>query len=128
LSAIIQRFATSRPTLCAVCRRRAVWLGYAPLRGRSLSRAGPVIWLCDENRCHRAARKVYAMPNSELDTFEEAAALEAAAGAGQYLEEIGTTDLAKLTDQEWREFVRRMLRGFEQALRAKILNNEQPPF
>jgi hypothetical protein len=64
------------------------------------------------------------MPSSVLDAFEAAAALEAAAEAGRYLEEVGTTDLARLTDWEWREFLRRMFTGFEQSLRRKILDHE----
>jgi hypothetical protein len=67
------------------------------------------------------------MPAPELDAYEESAALEAGAEAGRYLETCGTTDLAKLRDDEWREFLRRVLTGFEQTLRRKILNGE-PPF
>ncbi len=64
------------------------------------------------------------MPAPHLDAYEEAAALEAGAEAASYLEECGTTDLAKLKDNEWREFLRRVLTGFEQSLRRKILNGE----
>jgi hypothetical protein len=67
------------------------------------------------------------MPQSDLDAFEQGAALEAGAEAARYLEECGTTDLAKLTGEQWREFLRRVLTGFEQTLRRKILNGE-PPF
>ena len=66
------------------------------------------------------------MPAPDLDAYEEAAALEAGAEAAAYLEECGTTDLAKLKDNEWREFLRRVLTGFEQSLRRKILNGEAP--
>jgi hypothetical protein len=116
----ISRFATKEPTVCAVCRRRAMWLGYAP------KHSGPIIWLCDDNGCHRAARKIYAMPNPILDAYEIGAALEAGAEAGKYLEEVGTTDLAKLKGDEWREFLHRLYVGFEQVMRRKILNNEAP--
>ena len=66
------------------------------------------------------------MPAPDLDAFEQAAALEAGATAATYLEECGTTDLAKLHEKEWREFLRRLLTGFEQALRRKILEGESP--
>jgi uncharacterized protein DUF6511 len=46
---------------------------------------------------------------------------------GQYLETVGTTDLALLSDSEWREFLRLMFTGFEEVLRRKILGDE-PPF
>lgn len=66
------------------------------------------------------------MPAPDLDAFEQAAALEAGATAAGYLEECGTTDLAKLKDAEWREFLRRLFIDFEQVLRRKILNGESP--
>jgi Family of unknown function (DUF6511) len=67
------------------------------------------------------------MPKEMLDTYEIGAALEAGAHAGAYLEEIGKTDLTRLSSDEWREFLRRLLASYEHALRRKILNGE-PPF
>ena len=118
---VANRFATKEPTLCAVCRRHTVWIGYHA-GGQS-----PVIWLCDDNNCHATAKRIYAMPQRILDAYEIGAALEAGAVAGGYLEEIGTTDLAALSPEQWREFLRRFVLGFEHALRRKILNDE-PPF
>jgi hypothetical protein len=117
---LVNRFATKKPTLCAVCHRYAVWLGYAPNRQ-------PIVWLCNDNGCHAAARKVYAMPGQILEDYEIGAALEAGDLAGSYLDEIGITDLAKLDAWQWREFLRRIVVGFEQSMRRKILNDE-PPF
>jgi hypothetical protein len=117
---MLSRFATETPTLCAVCRRHAVWLGYVPRNPRRL----PVIWLCDDAGCHAAARKVYAMPTAFLDALELRAALEAGALAGEYLIAVGQTDVTRLDGDQWREFLRRLLAGYEHALRRKILNNE----
>jgi hypothetical protein len=117
----ISRFSTEGPTVCAVCRRHAVWLGYRP------GQRGPVIWLCDDNRCHTAAKKVYAMATGLLDQYELGALLEAGSEAGAYLDEVGNTDLAKLGPDQWREFLRHIVVGFEHALRRKILEGE-PPF
>ena len=86
-----------------------------------------MIWLCDDNGCHAAAKKVYAMPKEMLDAYEIGSALEAGADAGAYLEGIGKTDIATLDAGEWREFLRRLFVGYELALRRKILNDE-PPF
>ena len=122
MSGAVSRFTTKEPTVCAACHRHAVWLGYAHRPHR-----GPVIWLCDHNGCHAAAKRVYAMPSEMLDTYEIGAALEAGAQAGAYLEGIGKTDLTRLSSDEWREFLRRLFVGYELALRRKILNNE-PPF
>jgi hypothetical protein len=114
------RFATRTPTVCAVCRRHAVWLGDRPPRDKRL----PVIWLCDDNYCHAAARRVYVMPGPILDAHELGAALEAGGIAGEYLDTIGQTDFAKLDAEQWREFLRRLLTGYEDILRRKILNDE----
>src|SRR5262249_50694250 len=116
----VQRFATQEPTVCAVCRRRAMWVGYAPLT-KGLTPRHPPMWLCGATECSHAARTVHDMRSDILDAFEIGAALEAGAEAGRYLEECGTTDLAKLDPQQWREFLRRLLTGFEQVLRRKIL-------
>jgi hypothetical protein len=116
----VARFATREPTVCAVCRRHAMWIGYAP------KQRAEVIWLCDDNGCHAAAKRIYKMPNETLDAFEIGAVLEAGTQAGSYLEEIGKTDLAALDAGEWRSFLRRIVVGYERALRRKILNNEAP--
>ena len=116
---LANRFATKEPTLCAVCRRQAVWLGYP--------NKPPIVWLCDDNGCHAAAKKIYVMPESNLEEYELGAALEAGALVGNYLEEIGTTDIAALDAGQWREFLRRFVLGFEHAMRRKILDDE-PPF
>jgi Family of unknown function (DUF6511) len=120
MSTVITRFATKEPTACGVCRRRAVWLGYAP------TRRDAVIWLCDDDRRHAAAKRIYAMPTPTLDAYEIGAMLEAGAQAGRYLDEVGKTDLSSLSAGEWSTFLRRIVTGYEQALRRKILNNEVP--
>jgi hypothetical protein len=122
MSSTVSRFATEEPTACAVCCRHAVWLGYGPPKRER----PPVIWLCDHNDCHAAAQKVYAMPIAVLDAYEIGAALEAGAEAASYLEGIGKTDLARLSRDEWREFLRLFLVGYERAMRRKILNGEAP--
>ena len=67
------------------------------------------------------------MPTSMPNAYEIGSALEAAADAGAFLEEIGKTDLKLLDDGEWREFLRRLYVGFEHVMRRKILG-EEPPF
>jgi hypothetical protein len=116
----LARFATRVPTVCAVCRRHAVWLGYRPPRR---DRA-PTIWLCDDNYCHAAAATVYVMPKDVLNTYELGAALEAGGIAADHLAQLGTTDIAQLDHDEWREFLRQLLTGYEHILRRKILNDE----
>ena len=80
MNSILARFATKEPTLCAVCRRHAVWLGY-PATARPA-------WLCDDNCCHAAAKRIHDMPSLLLDAYEIGSALEAGKLAGAYLDEI----------------------------------------
>jgi hypothetical protein len=120
MSNAVTRFGTRNPTLCAVCHRQAVALGYAP------KPSAPIVWLCDDHGCHGAAKKVYQMPPRILEAYEIGAALEAGALARRYLEEIGNTDLAALDPDQWREFLRRLFVAFEHALRRKIIENEVP--
>lgn len=126
MNGAIMRFATREPTVCAVCRRRAVWVGYAPLTG-TLRPLTPPVWLCGETECSIAARAAYVMAKDEFDQLELNALHEAGADAAGYLEECGTTDLAGLDEVQWHEFLRRVTRGFELGLKTKILNHE-PPF
>jgi hypothetical protein len=114
------RRATPIPTFCAVCRRHAVWLGYAPCKPERQ----PVIWLCGEEYCHAAAARTYTMPGPMLDAYELAAMLEAGTLAAEYLEQLNQTDLAKLNREQWREFLRRLLTSYEHVLRRKILSDE----
>jgi hypothetical protein len=86
-----------------------------------------MIWLCDSNECHAAAKRVYSMADGTLDAYERAAVLEASSAAGAYLEELGQTNLGQLSRDEWLEFLRRIVVGYEHALRRMILANE-PPF
>lgn len=103
-----------QPTLCAVCRRHAQALAYLPK-----SNSQP-LWLCDDNDCHRLAKEVAKMPHDVLDTLERAAALEAGAQAGDYLDSQGCTDLAQLSQQQWEEFLRRIVVGYEKELRRRV--------
>jgi hypothetical protein len=121
MSNVFSRFATKQPTVCAVCRRHAVWLGTTPKPHRM-----PVIWLCDDGICHKAAKGLFKMPSAIFDAYEIGSALEAGTEAGKYLDEIKKTDLATLSGDEWREFLRRIIVGFEQVMRRKILNDEAP--
>jgi Family of unknown function (DUF6511) len=118
---ILTRFATAEPTGCAVCHRHAVALGYAPVQKQ------PMIWLCDSNECHAVAKRVYKMPKRELDAYELGAAREAGNQGGAFLDELGKTDLATLDGEEWSEFLRRIITGFEITMRKRILDGE-PPF
>ena len=52
------------------------------------------------------------MPSTLLDAYEIGWALEAGEAGRRYLDEIDKTDLATLSGDEWREFLRRIIVGF----------------
>jgi hypothetical protein len=85
-----------------------------------------IVWLCNHHQCHALARRFYAMSAEQFDEYELGAMLEAGRSAGGYLDEIGKTDLQLLSREEWREFLFRMLTGYEQVLRRKLINDEPP--
>jgi hypothetical protein len=116
----LSQFATEEPTLCFCCHRRAVGLAYAP------SAKHPFAWLCDHPDCHAAAKGVYRMPEDRLDAFERAASLKAGDDAGAYLDRQRQTDLAKLSAQQWEEFLRLVVVGYSNELRRKLVANEAP--
>lgn len=120
MSYAVQRFATRDPTCCAVCRRHAWAIGYAPRQG------APIIWVCDHTVCQGLLKRVYKMPKDVLDAYEIGSAKEAINEAGPYLDEIGNTDLATLEPQQMSEFLTRFLCAYEAAMRRKILNDEAP--
>ena len=111
---IATRFSTPNPTLCTVCRRRAVALAHLT------KRSGQPLWLCDSPDCHRLAPEVAKMPLDQLDVLERAASEEAFGQACDYLDGLRKTDLAKATTQELAEFQRLYLTGYEKLLRQKI--------
>jgi len=105
--------------LCGVCRRRAVGIGYAPDAEK------PVLWLCDDPECIATAQKSYAMKQENFTRLESLAAGKGGAAGGAYLDQIGKTDLASLTAEEWHEFCRRVVAGYRVAL-ATDLKDEIP--
>jgi hypothetical protein len=116
------RYQGAMPTVCAICRRRAVGIGYTP-QPHAIRRT---IWLCGSDYCIRAAKEFCAVSAQQFDEYELGAILEAGRKAGSYLDEIGKTDLKVLNREEWREFLFRLLTGYEEALRRKLINNEPP--
>jgi hypothetical protein len=68
------------------------------------------------------------MSAEQFDEYELGAMLEAGRSAGGYLDEINKTNLTLLSAEEWREFLFRLLTGYEQALRRNLTSDKPPPF
>ena len=112
----------SWPIVCGVCRRRASGIGFAP----GGYKPPPVLWLCDDPRCHRLGKTAYQMPECKMDEFESRARFAAGQDAGAYLDEIGKTDLETLSEREWLLFIDKVILGFEQSLREQLTKSAAP--
>src|SRR5262245_30308129 len=108
--------------LCAICRRSATGYGYAPGHGS----AAPIAWVCDDADCLRLVRAAYTQLQRDFSRWESLAAQTGGCEAGQYLDEIGVTDLAALTPDQWCEFCRRLIAGYRAGL--KLVVREEAPF
>lgn len=107
--------------LCAACRRPTIGLAVIP-KGR---RNAPLAWVCNDPECIQIARNTYDMKQIEFHRIDELATQDGGNEAGAYLDKIGKTDLAQLSEQEWQEFCRAMVGGYRTALKTK-LQHEAP--
>ncbi|MCW5678437.1 MAG: hypothetical protein KIT65_10885 [Xanthobacteraceae bacterium] len=121
MKSLSERFATPEPACCMVCRRRAVPYGVPSKRN-----VVPIYWLCDDPVCIKVGRKVRDMPAKKLDFYEKKALRLAGEEAGQYLDQLGKTDLSKLDEPEWHQFCEKMLTGYERNMREIIESGEAP--
>jgi hypothetical protein len=112
--------ASHEHIICAVCRGHAGANGF--VRGKSKS----PIWACDDPLCISLLKKVHGMTKETLDAYEIKAALIAGQLAGEWLDEIGKTDIATLTSGEWEQFLGMLLIGFQSCMRRMIENGEAP--
>lgn len=111
------------PEACFICRRRAC--GLAVTKGNHLTRKNyPNGWFCDD--CRHIAAEAYAMADREFDVFEQHAMQAAGEKAGGYLDSIGKTDLATLSEAEWSVFLITMIRAFGDAIRAEVESGKAP--
>jgi hypothetical protein len=83
---------------CAVCRRAS--------GGFTIQEPGRVAQFCSHN-CMR----VYAMLGPDLAQDETKAAVVGGNAGGEYLDRIGKTDLAALTEVEWQTFCGKIFHG-----------------
>lgn len=105
--------------VCFICRKRSWGVGVGDLK----TKTG---WTCRD--CHPdLAWSALRMTDERFDVYETKALKEAGAQGGGYLDSIGVTDMAKLTPEEWETFLRTIIDGFGDNLRA-ILYGNQPPF
>lgn len=120
MKSLAERFGTPDPACCMVCRRHAYAIGTT--KGNKL----PIYWLCDDPACLKFGKTVLNMAAKKLDMYEQKALRLAGEEAGEYLDQIGKSDLAKLTEPEWHNFCEKMLTGYERNMRDIIASGEAP--
>jgi hypothetical protein len=98
---------------CDVCRRAGGAV--------TINSHGKLAMLCS-NECAKA----YIMRGDHLKPDEAKAALKGGEAAGAYLDSIGKTDLAKMTEGEWRTFCGELFRGACEELRRQA--DDEIPF
>lgn len=113
--------ATDLIGTCSICKRRHCNIGYAP------HERAPVKWECAEclelpidqiKRFHHMSRK-------DIERFERMALEDGGNAAGEYLDQLGKTDLAELEPHEWNHFLGVVLQGYAASMR-KIVSREVP--
>ena len=125
MSSAVARFGTKVPTICACCQRLAAGFAYSTNKWGK----GPHIWWCETCAMQlnkSQAEKIYKMTTAKMQLWENPALKKAGKDAGEFLDTIGKTDLATLTEDEWLEFLRRFVVARERHLRNAIVNNEAP--
>ena len=83
------------------------------------------MWTCKE--CIEVAQLVYGVPEMERAAHDAEARDNAGEKAGAYLEKIGKSDLATLTQEEWRAFLDTFRREWSSQMR-RLGASCAPPF
>jgi hypothetical protein len=103
---------------CFICSRRHDNLAYG-------ERYQPLKWLCWPCLTTVNAKKAYHMTKRQLDQYERQALEDGGNAGGAYLDEIGKTDLAELTELEWATFWRTGFVAYSESMR-EIVSKEIP--
>jgi hypothetical protein len=107
------------PYPCAVCNRAGAGFAFSAPGARAAP-ASFCSMLCSEVWMVAHRKKI------ELTRDESAAALAGGKAAGAWLEQLGRTDMARLSRVEWAEFCERLTRGYLEALQRQA--DAQVPF
>jgi len=107
---------TKTPACCHICGRHALGVGVGSDRGDPK-------WLCAE--CVQIMEQI--RNTRRFDPYEIDAVKAAGETAGEYLDGIDKTDLAELSEDEWRTFCRTLIDAFGVSMR-KLIREGSVPF
>lgn len=100
--------------LCPCGRAERGFLFQVPRHARRLGHDYPVEWFCSIS-CMDGREKMKDATKDELSAIEVGGQC-----GGEYLDEIGKTDLAKLTPYEWKTFCRSIVSGYIADMQKRI--------
>ncbi|UAB76982.1 hypothetical protein INR77_08990 [Erythrobacter sp. SCSIO 43205] len=111
---------------CAVCRRAARGFAFTRIDIPAFDRP-PTKHACSMQCLNIISERKGAMPTPEVMNALEAKAIEAASpAAGEYLESCGTTDLSRLTPEQWQGFLACVVRTVADEVQREFAENEVP--
>lgn len=105
--------------ICAVCRREARGFGFDPALGRVHGHPAAACSMRCLDLVFRACGMIDPTPN------ERAAIRRGGAMGGEYLESLGKSDLARLSETEWLTFVEAVITGYCDALREFAARDQE---
>lgn len=108
------------PADCWVCRRMSDGLGLGPPDHDKWNKNPR--WVCAD--CVAIGKELRMVRN--LNPYEMTARRDAGDKAGEYLDGIGKTDLADMTEEEWLTFLKTVIGEFGESLRRQVAELRAP--
>jgi hypothetical protein len=108
------------PQFCALCKREIeinLWRWSGTINSQ-------VVWACSSE--HLVAAVHLDARDDTMSEIQEQARILAGKSAGKYLNQIEKTDMADMTSEEWKEFLRILIDAYADALTD--LASKQVPF
>lgn len=109
----------SHSETCSICKRRASRL--------TLDTEGGRTWhVCESISCVAVVEHASSMKRESFDAFEALALVDGGKAGGGYLDSIGVTDLARLSKDQYHQFLQTVLSGYAQSMRSRLISNAAP--
>lgn len=108
------------PADCWICKRRAIGVGIGPPDNDKWAKNPR--WICED--CVTVARETRNMRN--MDPYELIARRDASDKAGEYLDGLGKSDLADMTEEEWLKLWDIGIKEFGASIRRQVQEGSAP--
>lgn len=114
------RLNLNDPADCWACKRMSDGLGLGPPDHDKWNKNPR--WVCMD--CVAIGKELRTVRN--FDPYEKTARREAGDKAGEFLDSIGKSDLAEMSEEEWLTFLTTVIHGFGESLRAQVAELRAP--